>query len=135
MNKKEIKKFYLSLIDNPDAIWCKESSNDHLLLHCICNDIKIKAYFDYQLIFTYHGPDSKHYDNISDTVTYNDIGISKFRLLFPYFGVKDRILRRIKKDIRYKKSISSAKLLDSVSSIITKDKVLSRDTKLKQLLD
>ena len=133
MTKKEIKKFYLSLIDNPDAIWCKEESNDHLLLHCRCNNIKIKAYFNYQLIFTYHGPDSK-YDNISDTVTYNDIGISKFRLLFPYFGIKDRILRRIKKDIRNKKSIVSTKLLNSVSSIIAKDKFLNRDTKLNQLL-
>ena len=134
MTKKEIKKFYLSLIDNPDAIWSKEESNDHLLLHCICSNIKIKAYYNYQLVFGYTGSDSR-FDNVSDTVTYSDIGISKFRLLFPYFGVADRIIKRIKRDMKNKNSMDSTVKLDSISLVLAKDKVLNRDTKLNQLLD
>lgn len=134
MTKKEIKKFYLSLIDNPDAVWTAEESNDKLLLHCVCNNIKIRAHFNYQLMFEYIGSDSK-FDNISDTVTYKDIGISKFRLMFPYFGIKDRILRRIERDERNYNSMRHMAKIHSISSIITKDKVLNRDTKLNQLLD
>ncbi len=135
MTRKEIKKFYLSLIDNPDAIWTKEeyTYSKDILLHCTCNDIRIIAYSDYQLVFQYIGKDSR-LNNTSDSLTYQDIGISYFRLLFPFFGIVDRVKRRIKNDKRKKNSIESIIKLDSISTIIAKDKALLRDSKLNQLL-
>ncbi len=133
MTKKEIKNFYLSLIDNPDAIWSDESSRNHLLLNCTCGNLKIKAYQDNQLALNYTGRDSG-FDNISKVFTYQDIGISSFRLMFPYFGVVSRICRRIERDKKNKEIKESINKLNSISNIIAKDKALSRDNKLNQLL-
>lgn len=132
MTKKEIKNFYLSLIDNPDAIWSKDAYSDDILLHCICNNIRINAYRHNQLVLQYVG-DSR-FNNTSDSFTYKDIGISYFRLMFPYFGVVSRICRRIERDKKNKNNIESIKKIDSISKVLSKDKALSRDNKLNQLL-
>lgn len=131
MNKKEIKKFYLSLIDNPEAIWSIHTNDDLNLIeiNCIFGNIKILTYQPeyqgYQLVFRYTGKNSND-DDVSIT-SYKDIGISKFRSMFPYFGIIDRIKRRIKSDyIRETKNYIAqlrAKELNKVSSILTKDKL------------
>lgn len=133
MTKKEIKEFYLSLIDNPDAIWSKDTYSDKLLLHCTCNNIRITAYSENQLELQYIGGDSR-FDNTSGTFTYRDIGISYFRLIFPYFGVASRICRRIKRDKKNINNIEAIHKLNSISKVLSKDKALVRDNKLNQLL-
>jgi hypothetical protein len=133
MTQKEIKKLYLSFIDNPDAIWEDDSRNDYLLLNCTCGNLKIKSYQDNQLVFNYSGRDSG-FDNTSKVFTYQDIGISYFRLMFPYFGIADRVKRRIKRDKKNQEKKDAIKKLDSISTIIAKDKALLRDSKLNQLL-
>ena len=42
MDKKTIRSFYLSLIDNPEAEWTSEKNGDWTLYHCQINNIKIK---------------------------------------------------------------------------------------------
>jgi hypothetical protein len=133
MTQKEIRKLYLSFIDNPDAVWDDESRNDYLLLNCTCGNLKIKSYQDNQLVFSYSGRDSG-FDNTSKVFSYEDIGISYFRLMFPFFGIAARVKRRIKNDKKNKEKKEAIKKLDSISTIIAKDKALLRDSKLNQLL-
>ena len=82
MNKKTIRSFYLSLIDNPEAEWTSEKDGDCTLYHCQINKIKVKMHRDYQICFKYTG--STGWGNDSDYVKFSDIGISNFHLFFPY---------------------------------------------------
>jgi hypothetical protein len=132
MDKKTIRSFYLSLIDNPEAEWTSEKDGDWTLYHCQINNIKVKMYKYYQICFKYTG--SSGWGNDSDLVSFSDIGISKFHLLFPYFGVASRIARRVKKEkINTEKKLNNYKI-ESVTKVLSKDKSLVRDTKLDQLL-
>jgi hypothetical protein len=132
MDKKTIKSFYLSLIDNPEAVWTSEKDGDCTLYHCQINNINIKMYRYYRICFMYTG--SSGWNNDSDLVSFSDIGISKFHLLFPYFGVVSRIAKRVKKEnINKEKKLNNSKI-ESVTKVLSKDKSLVRDTKLEQLL-
>lgn len=141
MTNKQIKDFYLSLIDNEESKWSKEEKYDNssstkwTLFTCRIGDITIESVFNWKLIFTHHNND-KNYSWLStrsDAVSFEDIGISKFRLLFPYFGILDRIDRRIKKDKINKNKKESTHKLESVKNVLSKDKAFARDLKLKQL--
>lgn len=131
MTNKQIKDFYLSLIDNPDAIWSKEKDGDWTLFNCKIGDIKIYGLVDYKIVFR-HGTNSWSTTQ-SDSITFSEIGISKFRLFFPYFGITSRIERRIEKDRINKNKKEINKKLKSISDVLTKDKAFARDLKLKQL--
>ena len=134
MTRKEIKQFYISLIDNPDAKWSKTSYNDWIYFTCHINNIIVECERGYNVKFIYI--DKHGYSTTSETISFKDIGISKFRMLFPYFGLGERILRRIKREeanrpnhIQLTKSA-----LSSVSEVISKDKTLNRDKKIDQIL-
>lgn len=43
MTRKEIKKFYLSLIDNPDARWSKHEDSEWIYLNCRINNIRVEC--------------------------------------------------------------------------------------------
>ena len=135
MDNKQIKSFYLSLIDNPDAKWTRERTGEFgwLLFHCEIGDIKIESLPDYRLIFTYKDsskPVGPRPEN-SEIVTFSEIGISKFRIGFPFFGICARLNRRVDKD---EEKFVKPNKIKSVSDILSKDKVLIRDTKLNDLL-
>lgn len=136
MDKNTIKSFYLSLIDNPDAKWTahkdKDMDGEYVLYNCEINQIKIKGYKDYQLSFTYTG--SNHWGSSSDVVTFSDIGISKFHLMFPYFGIISRIDRRIKREKKNINKRINTKKIDSIANVLSKDKALVRDTKIDEIL-
>jgi hypothetical protein len=55
-------------------------------------------------------------------------------MLFPYFGIGYRILRRIKREEAYGRPDETKSALSSVSEVIAKDKSLNRDNKIKQIL-
>lgn len=137
MTHKQIKDFYLSLIDNEEAKWTKEekyyNSVKWTLFNCRIGDISIESIPDYKLVFTHHNDGKSWLSTRSDVVSFSDIGISKFRLLFPYFGIEDRIERRIKKDKSNKNKKESTIKLESVTKVLSKDKSFARDLKLKQL--
>ena len=135
MTNKQIKDFYLSLIDNEEAIWTKEKKeyeSKWVLYHCKIGDISIESLPHYKLVFT-HSNGKSWLTTRSDAVTFGDIGISKFRLLFPFFGIVSRIERRIKRDIANKNKKESTYKLESVSKVLMNDKALLRDMKLKEL--
>lgn len=129
MTRKEIKKFYISLIDNPDAQWSKIDYDSCIEFTCRINNIKVECN-NWILKFIYI--DENRYSTKSEKVSLKDIGISKFRMIFPYFGLGYRILRRIKREKEINE-IRSA--VSRVSEIITKDKILTRDTKLDKILN
>ena len=135
MTNKQIKDFYLSLIDNEETIWTKEEKHydtiKWTLFNCRIGDISIESIPGYKLVFTHHG--KSWLSTRSDAVSFSDIGISKFRLFFPYFGITSRIERRIKKDKANKNKKESTQKLKSVSEVLSKDKAFARDLKLKQL--
>lgn len=137
MTNKQIKDFYLSLIDNEEAIWTKdERQYDNIkwtLFNCRIGDISIESIPGYKLVFTHHNDGKSWLSTRSDAVSFSDIGISKFRLLFPFFGIEDRIERRIKKDKANKNKKESTIKLESVTKVLSKDKAFTRDLKLKQL--
>lgn len=138
MNKKDIKQFYLSLIDNPDAKWSLHKQKDrerleYILYNCEINKITIKSYIDFQISFNYEN--GNHWNNSSDIVNFSDIGISKFQLLFPYFGIYARIGRRIKREEKKKNLTINTRKIDSVVKILSKDKALVRDNKIDQILN
>ena len=136
MTNKQIKDFYLSLIDNEEAIWTKEEKHydtiKWTLFNCRIGDISIESTPGYKLVFT-HNDGKSWLITRSDAVSFSDIGISKFRLLFPFFGIASRIERRIKKDKANKNKKESSKKLESVTKVLSKDKAFTRDLKLKQL--
>ena len=137
MTHKQIKDFYLSLIDNEESKWTKEEKHYNsvkwTLFNCRIGDISIESIPDYKLVFTHHNDGKSWLSTRSDVVSFSDIGISKFRLLFPYFGIEDRIERRIKKDKSNKNKKESTIKLESVTKVLSKDKAFARDLKLKQL--
>lgn len=132
MNKKDIKEFYLSLIDNPDARWTDKQKDNDILYNCEINKIKVKSYIDHQISFNYDT--GNHWNDNSDIVNFSDIGISKFHLFFPYFGIYDRIDRRIKREEKEKSLTRNTKKIDSIVKILSKDKALVRDNKIDQIL-
>jgi hypothetical protein len=132
MTRKEIKKFYLSLIDNPDALWSYTESNDWIYFVCRINNIRVECEDNWKLRFIYI--DEKGYTTSSETVSFKEIGISKFRMLFPYFGLGHRILRRIKREEAYGRPDETKSRLSSVASVLSKDKALNRDSKINQIL-
>ena len=127
MTKKQLKKFYISLISNPDAKWTKEEYNDWTLLHCRIGNIRIESYRDWKLTFSYIN--DRGITESSETVTLKEIGISKLRMAFPYFGLAYRIMRRIKRE-----NIISYNPLNTVGNIISKDKAINRENKINQIL-
>ena len=135
MTNKQIKDFYLSLIDNEETIWTKEEKHydtiKWTLFNCRIGDISIESIPGYKLVFTHHG--KSWLSTRSDAVSFSDIGISKFRLFFPYFGITSRIERRIKKDKANKNKKESTIKLESVTKVLSKDKAFARDLKLKHL--
>jgi hypothetical protein len=137
MTNKQIKDFYLSLIDNEETIWTKEEKHydtiKWTLFNCRIGDISIESIPGYKLVFTHHNDGKSWLSTRSDAVSFSDIGISKFRLLFPYFGIASRIKRRITTDRNNKGKIESTQKLKSVSEVLSKDKAFARDLKLKQL--
>ena len=133
MDKKEIKKFYLSLIDNPDATWNKTTYNDWILLNCRINNICVDSEIGYRLTFRYL--DNNGYTIESQSLSLKEIGISRFRMVFPYFGIAYRVLRRIKREETYGKPEQLKVKLDKVSMILSKDKALNRDNKINQILN
>ena len=120
---KEIKKFYISLIDNTDASWCGNFGN----LVCKLNNIRITTE-DTIIEFSYL--DDFGYTIQTERIESKEIGISNFRMFFPYFGITARILRRIKKE----KNETEIKL-NNITNIISKDKVFNRDNKINQILN
>lgn len=137
MTNKQIKDFYLSLIDNEEAKWTKEEKHYNsvkwTLFNCRIGDISIESIPDYKLVFTHQNDGKSWLSTRSDVVSFSDIGISKFRLFFPYFGITSRIERRIEKDKINKNKKEINKKLKSISDVLTKDKAFARDLKLKQL--
>ena len=99
MTNKQIKDFYLSLIDNEETIWTKEEKHydtiKWTLFNCRIGDISIESIPGYKLVFTHHG--KSWLSTRSDAVSFSDIGISKFRLFFPYFGITSRIFIRFQR--------------------------------------
>lgn len=132
MTRKEIKKFYLSLIDNPDAQWSKTEYNDWILFSCRINNIRVECEENWKVKFIYI--DEKGYTTTSEVVSFKEIGISKFRMLFPYFGLSYRVLRRIKREEANGRPDEIKSALSSVSEILSKDKALNRDNKIDQIL-
>ncbi len=132
MTRKEIKKFYLSLIDNPDAIWSKHEDSEWIYLNCRINNIRVESEGNGKIKFVYI--DENGYTTTSEVVSYKEIGISKFRRSFPYFGLCDRILRRIKREEAYGRPNETKSALSSVSEILSKDKALCRDSKIDKIL-
>ena len=55
-------------------------------------------------------------------------------MLFPYFGLSYRVLRRIKREAAYGRPDETKAALSSVSEILSKDKALNRDNKIDQIL-
>ena len=137
MTNKQIKDFYLSLIDNEEAKWTMDKKDagesTWTLYHCRIGNITIDVVPDYKLVFTHHNNDKSWLSKRSDAVSFSDIGISKFRLLFPYFGVSARIKRRINRDKVNKNKQESTHKFESVVDVLSKDKAFARDLKLKQL--
>ena len=132
MTRKEIKKFYLSLIDNPDARWSKTEYSKWILFSCRINNIRVECEEDWKLKFSYI--DEKGYTTKSEVVSFKEIGISKFRMLFPYFGIGPKIMRRILREEAYGRPDETKSRLSSVASILSKDKALNRDSKINQIL-
>jgi len=132
MTRKEIKKFYLSLIDNPDARWSKTEYSKWILFSCRINNIKVECEENWKLKFSYI--DEKGYTTKSEVVTFKEIGISKFRMLFPYFGIGYRLMRRIKQEEAYGRPDEIKSRLSNVSDVLSKDKALNRDSKIDQIL-
>ena len=132
MDKKTIRSFYLSLIDNPEAKWISEEDGDWTLYHCQINNIRVKMYRDYKIRFKYTG--STGCGDDSDYVTFGEIGISKFHLFFPYFGVAARIVRRVKNEKKKREENYNKKKIDSIAKVLSKDKALVRDTKIDEIL-
>ena len=132
MDKKTIRSFYLSLIDNPEAEWTSEKDGDWTLYHCQINNIKVKMYKYYQICFKYTG--STGWGNDSDYVKFSDIGISNFHLFFPYFGVASRIARRIKREKKNREKKQNNHKIESITKVLSKDKALVRDTKIDEIL-
>lgn len=132
MTKQEIKKFFLEQVDNPNATWSKHTDGEWILVNCKIGNIKIRTYKNFKLEFSYY---SDAFIEASDIVSFSDIGISKFRILFPYFGITARVFRRIKKENSVSNKNNTNSKLDSVSDILTKDKSLSRDSKINQILN
>jgi hypothetical protein len=132
MNRKEIKQFYLSLIDNPDAQWSKYESGQWIYFTCCINNIRVECEENWKLKFVYI--DEKGYTTTSEVISFKEIGISKFRMLFPYFGIGYRILRRIKREATYGTTNEIKSALTSVSEVLSKDKALIRDNKIEQIL-
>ena len=64
-----------------------------------------------------------------------ELGISEFRILFPYFGLGSRILRRIKREAAYGTPDETKSNISSVSAVLSLDKSLSRDNKIDQILN
>lgn len=132
MTKKEIKKFYLSLIDNPDAKWSSSELGQWILFSCRINNIRVQCDEHWKLKFIYI--DERGYTNTSETVSFKEIGISRFRMLFPYFGIGARITRRIQREAAYGTPDEAKSRLSSVASVLSKDKSLNRDSKINQIL-
>lgn len=132
MDKKTIRSFYLSLIDNPEAEWISEEDGDWTLYHCQINNIRVKMYRDYKICFKYTG--STGWGNDSDYVTFGEIGISKIHLFFPYFGAVARIARRVKNEKKKREENYNNKKIDSIAKVLSKDKALVRDTKIDEIL-
>jgi hypothetical protein len=132
MTRKEIKQFYLSLIDNPDAQWSKSEYNEWIYFTCRIGNIRVECEENWKLKFVYI--DENGYTTTSEVVSFKEIGISKFRMLFPFFGLGYRILRRIKREAAYGRPDETKAALSSVSEILSKDKSLSRDNKIDQIL-
>ena len=132
MTRKEIKKFFISLIDNPDAIWSKYEVGQWIYFQCRINNIRVECEENYKVKFAYI--DEKGYTTTSEVISFKEIGISKFRMLFPYFGLGYRILRRIKREEAYGRPQETKSALSSVSEILSKDKALIRDSKIDQIL-
>ena len=132
MTRKEIKKFYLSLIDNPDAQWSKTSYNDWIYFTCHINNIIVECERGYNVKFIYI--DEHGYSTTSETISFKEIGISKLRMMFPYFGLGYRILRRIKREEANGRPDGTKSAISSVSEVISKDKALNRDKKIDQIL-
>ena len=55
-------------------------------------------------------------------------------MLFPYFGLAYRVLRRIKREEAYGRPDETKSTLSNVSDILSKDKALNRDKKIDQIL-
>lgn len=132
MTRKEIKKFYLSLIDNPDAQWSKTEYNDWILFSCRINNIRVECEENWKLKFSYI--DDRGYTTKSEVVSFKEIGISRFRMLFPYFGIGYRLMRRIKREEAYGRPEEIKSRLSNVSDVLSKDKALNRDSKIDQIL-
>jgi hypothetical protein len=138
MNKKTIKSFYLSLIDNPDAKWTYEKNSDWGLYHCNIGNIKITSHPNFLLTFT-HTDESlgSPFDSrrlTSEKVSFSEIGISKLRLWFPYFGICAKLDRRINKEEQGKDTNQQDYKMNSIFNVLKKDKALVRDTKIDELL-
>lgn len=127
MSNNEIKKLYLSLISNPDAQWRREVRYDWVLYHCEIDNLSIESIPNYKLIFTYTDTTTGKIES-SQVISFSDIGISKFRIRFPFFGICAQIQRRIDNanSIYY-----SVKLTDEDDKI----KSLLRDQKLNEILN
>lgn len=132
MTRKEIKQFFISLIDNPDAIWSKYESGQWIYFTCRIGNIRVECEENWKVKFTYI--DENGYTTTSEVVSFKEIGISKFRMLFPYFGLSYRVLRRIKREEANGRPEETKAALSSVSEILSKDKALSRDSKIEQIL-
>jgi len=132
MTRKEIKQFYISLIDNPDAKWSKTSYNDWIYFQCRINNIRVECEENYNVKFIYI--DEQGYRTTSETISFKEIGISKLRMVFPYFGIGHRILRRIKREEAYGRPNKTKSAISSVSEVLSKDKALNRDNKIDQIL-
>ena len=129
MTNKEIKLLYISLIDNKDATWDKyhiEMNETRWgLYRCKIGEIFIEEKPNYKLKFTNF--------NLSESaqISFEDIGLSKFIYNFPYFGVSDRIKRRIKLDKFNNSKNESSFKIKKVIEVLPKD--LVRDFKIKKL--
>ena len=142
MTRKEIKQFFISLIDNPDAKWSKieykhgsfKQSGDRrgILFNCRINNIRVECEEDWKLKFSYI--DEKGYTTKSEVIPLKEIGISRFRMMFPYFGIGYRLMRRIKQEEAYGRPDEIKSRLSNVSEVLSKDKSLNRDNKIEQIL-
>lgn len=132
MTRKEIKKFYLSLIDNPDAQWSKTEYGTWILFRCRINNIRVECEENWKIKFSYIN--DRGYTTSSEVVSFKEIGISKFRMLFPYFGIGYRLMRRIKREEAYGRPDEIKSRLSNVSDVLSKDKALKRDKKIDQIL-
>ena len=101
-------------------------------MSCRINNIRVECEDKWKLKFSYI--DDRGYTTTSEVISFKEIGISKFRMLFPYFGIGYRLMRRIKREEANGRPEEIKSRLSNVSDVLSKDKALNRDKKIDQIL-